>query len=918
MKIFWKSSSKYLPLITFLFVLFSVTSAFAGFGDWVADKAGAAAAAALGIDTSDNCVPPMEHTSCMFCGMFKIIYQAGSAVAERAYTAFHSDLGKLIAVFLAVSLALIVLKNVAAMNSLDPGTLVNDLLKKTFVAITILIITTQDYYNIINLTIVPIIHTALGFIETSGGSSTSCAVSAGGLPGFVSFTGTRADAGLPSEIGQMIICAVDNIESKIDVLFEYARYGFCRGLGPSRLFHILPHPVYIIDAIILYLGGLFFLISYPWVLADAVLQLGISLALLPFAVAGYAFEGTKGYLGKVFSWILNSMFVFLFTGILITCALDYIASLILGLSDSSVGPDAIYINSNSGIAFYGPNMVMIIFMLVIGITYLEHISELASVFSEGTGLSAAQTVGSQVKSVAEKQIGKVGEKAFEAVGDATVWTAKRTVEGFRAGTRHAAMYMTNQWGHQDANGNMTFNVGTKFTPKWLNRGLSFTAEKQPDGSTILKREFTSATGRKHTMVSDKYSTIKYEYARDGREIRASVRFKKDFLENHLFKSDGTMNVGAVNKLLSSDLAKDPKYREALLAELNKQALKRKGLDIGKYYHSRTVKIDPSNPYKTEIVQVDHSKKETTQQMVINPATGQIAVSTKQGPVTDVVGFYNEYVATSSGLNGKALTDLLNSKAGQDLSNRSKIVEKLATDALLSQGIDLNNNSSSRSISFDPSNPNIAIITQLDASGQPVMYRIDTTVDPSTNSFKIEKLDTSGATFDPTTGTVLDASGVVFDPRTATTTQTYNISTASTTPNYKFTKDYEIFFDNGVVQTRTTGKCDAYGIMADRASETTKFTYAEAIQGMHDSIASSNDAKQVVDSNGGISSYCQSTLAWDPTSPNKYDLTFGLNDAFGAPTIGGMPTADFVVQNVLAEGRRQKTNKVQTTISDLYF
>ena len=99
---------KSLPFLVLLLILAAVSPAPAGWWSDLKDAAvaaaGEAAAWALGIDTEDNCVPPTsETTNCLFCPMFKILFNAGSNVAAKSYSAFSSDLGQLVLVFLSVS-----------------------------------------------------------------------------------------------------------------------------------------------------------------------------------------------------------------------------------------------------------------------------------------------------------------------------------------------------------------------------------------------------------------------------------------------------------------------------------------------------------------------------------------------------------------------------------------------------------------------------------------------------------------------------------------------------------------------------------------------------------------------------------------------------------------------------------------------
>lgn len=613
----WKNISKYLPIIVGIIVLCFATNASAGLGDWLVDKAGWLAAKTLGIDTADNCVPPQSHTSCLFCPMFKILYNAGNAVAAKAYRAFHSDLGKLVCLFLCVSLALIILKNIASMSTQDPGTLVNDILNKVFIGIAIFIIVTQDYHNILNLTLVPIFTSGMEFVSVGASGDLQNCGAAAGIAGFSGSIGSNSDAGIPTSIGKTLICTADYIESKIDTLFEYGRWGFCRGMGPDRLFHVIPNPIHLIDALLLYLGGIFFTVAYPWVLGDAVLQLGISMALLPFAIAGYAFKGTKKYLSTVFGWILNTLFVFMFMVILITCILVYIQNIILEAASASGDPKVLFTDPVRGIAFFGANMFMMLFVLIIGYTYMPQVDELAGQFSKGSALSAAKAFGTFLTDQMDKQAAKVGDKAAAIAGDAAMTAGRVTARRMRAGIRQGAMLMTNTFGKDDGSGNKRLTIPGV---------MSFTTMKNADGSTYLKREFTNPlNGRKHVMVSDKYSTIRQEYDRNGNLIKSDVSFKHSFAKNYLLNKDGTLNVEAYKVLLDSNLARDPEFKKAIMAQVATTVLKAKGKDIGKYYESRNVTIDPNNPNRIIVEQIDNTGKKTNFSMDVDMTTGQVAV-----------------------------------------------------------------------------------------------------------------------------------------------------------------------------------------------------------------------------------------------------------------------------------------------------
>ena len=653
---------KFLPIIIIVSVLIAPAPANAGLSDWaekmwdtateigkaalntVKECTGGAAAckkaaiesaqnvasSALGLTPGKDCPVPIADSPCMFCPMFRILYMASSGVAKASYDIFHSDLGKLILIFLAVSLALIILKNVASMGAKDPGSILNEVFTKAFICAAVYIIVTQDYFNVLNATIAPIIKDGLAFVGLGDGvggidSMMKCLRSSFSAGGFSMTMGAMSGAVLPTDIGNMIYCAIDNIEQKIHKLFSFGQYAFCLGTGPNRLFLVLPHPVYIIDGLFLYIGGLFFLVAYPWVMADAVLQMGIAFAFLPFAITGYAFNGTKKYLSKTFQWILHSLFVFIFMAILINCVLGYVAKLLGLIFDTTGNSEILFTDPNQGIAFYGPNMIKIIFILAIGWVYMPVVRDLAGNFSKGSPLSAASKVGNEVNAAMEKNAGKVADFAGGMAVQGASATARGAVSFGRNYMRHKLMKMTDEHGHMSG-GNKTFTVGGRYMPKWLTRGLEFKVEDDGHGNQVLRREFTSITGRKHVMVSDEYSTIKQEYTKSGNQIKNKVTFKSGFIRKHLMNAKGEVNVGALHAVLNSPLGQNPAYRQAIMEQLSMEVLKSKGKNVGTYYKSRTVTFNAADPTKISIEQVDHSGRTTKFSLDVNDKTGQAAVS----------------------------------------------------------------------------------------------------------------------------------------------------------------------------------------------------------------------------------------------------------------------------------------------------
>lgn len=604
----------HLPLIIGFICLFFPKDTYAwtcdwcqGLVDWVVDKATNAALGILGLDNDVNCdVPATETSFCMFCPLFKLIFNAASLIAQRSYMLFGKDLVQVLLIFLAVSLALIIIKHVSSMGGTDTSALMNELLPKIFIGVVIFIILNNNYYYVLSLTLNPIFDMLMMFVMPTGGNS--CSGSEGLLIASGAGGNSPTGGGLP-DIGVSIVCTVQAIEQKINLLFEFGEWAFCRGNGPDRLLLILPHPIYIIDGILFYIGGIFFMVAYPWIMADAVLQLGIAMALLPFAICGRAFGKTSEYLSKVLEWILNSAFVFIFTSLVISVILDYVGSVLMAAITNNPLTDAkeIFTDPNRGLAFWGPNMILIIFILSIGWTYLPLVKNLSKEFAGGSGVGAAQTIGSAATQKMENAAHQVGHKAEHAAVETGKWAGRGIKRGSKAVVRYGMVKTVNAMGG-------SVNIG----------GVTFSTTG--GNSDVLQRTWVNPlNGRKHVMTSDRYSTTFEEF--NGTErIKSRTDFKHNFANEYLIDEKGDVNIGAMNKILNSPSAlADPEIQKTQTAQFAKNVLKAKGIEIGEYRTSENIKV--VGPGKIVVEQVDYAGKTTTYAMEVDMATGRVAVAT---------------------------------------------------------------------------------------------------------------------------------------------------------------------------------------------------------------------------------------------------------------------------------------------------
>ena len=611
MKMFNVIKYRFLYIFTLTLTLFWSRPAHAGWlGDLWEDIKQAAkeiAARLLGIDISDNCTVPSfvtgsvdTNVNCLFCGMFKAIFNAGSLVAGKAYTSFSEDLGKLLLIFLAVSLALIVLKNLSSMGGTDTASIVNEILQKTFIGAVMFLIISGEYFPVINMTIVPIYQSGLGLFGTSNCSQAS------GIIGFSEtfVAGDTVTGGLPYSLGASVVCTVKDLESKVSALFDLGDWAFCRGWGPDRVFIVLPNLIHLIDGILFYLCGLVLMVMYPWVLTDAVFQLALAFILLPFAICGYAFQGTKKYLPDVFNWVVNSLIIFIFMHILLMCLNEYLRSIILEALENS-GGDArvLFTHPIRGIAFYGIGAVKIIFIVYLIYEYIPVVKELGDNFSSGAGLS----VGKAADTFMRKQVAKQGEKL-----------GKKTLEGTKN---------TLKWGWNRATG-LNRRVAMRFGEAPAGRyygDTHFLTHSTSAGKYLQKTKTYDGRNVKEKVFTDKFSEIKMLYDKSGNLVGQHVEFRDSFAKN-MIDGKGRIDKAALQALLDSPLAQDPACRQAIMEQIATDALEAHGKKLGKNFNSRNVTFNPSNPYEILIEQVDHSGRITKVQMKIDPITGQVALA----------------------------------------------------------------------------------------------------------------------------------------------------------------------------------------------------------------------------------------------------------------------------------------------------
>ncbi len=258
-----------------------------------------------------------EHKECFFCPLFEVIFNAVESMAKRSFEALGSAFAKLIIVAMALWLSLQVLTHVSALTKQDAPKFLVNIMTKTFIflaAYLLLTNPTEIYRIFINPVLVSGLKMAQELLpNTSYGSiSVGSAAAAGGeyfsqntyqqLENFIKKV--QENIATMTAIGTSLICVGVNEIKGLSGTYDFAR-GFKM----------------IIQGATFAVFGLLLSLAFGFYIIDAVLQLGILGALMPFLVASFAFGPTRGYTKQGVTFLMNSFFVFVFVGLTVSVAL---------------------------------------------------------------------------------------------------------------------------------------------------------------------------------------------------------------------------------------------------------------------------------------------------------------------------------------------------------------------------------------------------------------------------------------------------------------------------------------------------------------------------------------------------------------------------------------------------------------------
>ncbi len=269
-----------------------------------------------------------NQRKCFFCPLFKVLFTAADSMAKTSFDKLGTAFKSLIGIGLALWIAVQTLTHVSSLTKQDAPKFLGGLIKQSakFLIAFLLLANSGEIYR---LGVNPILQAGLKF----GGELVSGNVSVSDNtiieynkiadPGATYFSTSKGslyvDIAIFISKVQYEIAFMQAVGSSLLCIGGHGMFAPTGGkLGFGDGFQMA------IQGLLLVGFGLLLSLAFAFYLIDAVVQLGIVGALMPFLIACWPFKITSSYTGKGMQILLNSFFVFVFIGLVIRVNIDLI------------------------------------------------------------------------------------------------------------------------------------------------------------------------------------------------------------------------------------------------------------------------------------------------------------------------------------------------------------------------------------------------------------------------------------------------------------------------------------------------------------------------------------------------------------------------------------------------------------------
>lgn len=545
---------------------------------------------------SKSCLPKCyyeELETCSFCSIFKTFYNTASKTAQHSIVTFSSSIEKVVILGFGIWIALQILAFVSTPEVRDFKDLASALITQSFVVMIVVIILENGAMGFFNYALTPVYTTGQNIAQAiiqpetvynkdtnvealnklKGKNIDACK----GVTGI--YDPKDGQGALPKAMGDSIICTMTLIQNRVAQVKALGNASICKSWAEK--FFIIPHLNYLLIGIGLWVGAMVMLIAVPFMMVDAVFELSIAAALLPFGIGAYAFKLTRGYTKKVWETFLNSMFKFVFISLVSLMLITAYQSIISGslnnvqelFGDNASASSWTLVIKN--LPWFSTDFLKLVFVMILSWAVLNSALEFAgefagSISNTSIGSSIGTMAGSFTKSAATKILEPTAEAAATHIGHGIKAAAVAPVHFARRAAVNATANKIERNGKYDA-----ATGGYTLTTK---KGETQTVVTNPDGSKTLrtskvkqtKNGAVTTTKVRNGLVSISTST---QTDKDGNIIatKEHVTLNSSAAAN-LFDREGALQQDLGSMMLAKGTAEADKINIALAKAALKQRM----------------------------------------------------------------------------------------------------------------------------------------------------------------------------------------------------------------------------------------------------------------------------------------------------------------------------------------------------------
>ena len=572
--------------------------------------------------------------TCTLCGLFALVYRTVNQLGNKAVTEFSSSVAKVVVVAFGVWLAIQVLAFVSSVETRDLKDLMSAILTQGFIVMLVFIILQSGVTNFFNTFVSPVYLTgqklAQEMFSDNITSSTEKVLGSSGqsdkevmqADDIATTYKLNSNGAFDNSMGISIIKTMTMMENRVRKFKALGSGLMCQSWVEATLF--FPRMVYLITGFALWILSMVLIIGVPFLMVDAVFQLGVAWALLPFAVGGFAFRVTRQYTKKVWETFLNSMFSFVFISIVVLLLLfvlqEAVTESVNTIQTQSVSPtgetiqvsfDDMFTASAAAKTYFEALLtsfhwgslpfLKLFFIFILAWSVMNMAKEFADDFASSI---SSTSIGSSIGTMAASKAKGMAVKAAKPVGR-ELW--RGTKQGAAAAMR------------------LPFRAAgaakRAISNRWENRRFA-RATADADG----KKSFTTKKGARYTMENGVVTkekggekTTRYQ----GLEIVKTRQIKEiNGRKQEVFDEQVKMSEKMMNRLIDENGKINQKEMKQLLNGLNAEQKKEIQLAVNKAITDQ--RISPLS-YTSQGVGGLRKSRYTVQPQVVsaNEASGEM-------------------------------------------------------------------------------------------------------------------------------------------------------------------------------------------------------------------------------------------------------------------------------------------------------